>query len=302
MKLTYLQLFLGMVIFGSATPVSKIVGSNVSPLMGTLVRLALAALLLLPVIFLQWKDIHKLKGSDFGYLLGISAIGTIGFTAFMLYGMQKIPGVLGSIVMSTTPAVTALASVIFLDEKFTQRRKLAIVFAVGGLTIMNLGQNFRGSGWSSTLVGIGLILLAVCSETTYTLMGKPVMNKLSPLLTVALATWLSLVLALPILFWEPLDQLRQLNTRSYLALGWWAAGTLALGSWLWYSGVNKVEGGVAAGFMAIMPISALILSYVLLDEEFLWLHVVGFLVVFASVILIVIDHHKMSKKEDAASE
>lgn len=33
--------------------------------------------------------------------------------------------------------------------------------------------------------------------------------------------------------------------------------------------------GTSSAFMAVMPISALILSYLLLDEQFAWIHAAG---------------------------
>lgn len=75
---------------------------------------------------------------------------------------------------------------------------------------------------------------------------------------------------------------------------WYGAGTLALGSWLWYSGLARAEGAIAAGFMGVMPASALILSYVLLGEEFRWIHLLGFGIVFAGVLLISWEHARMS--------
>ena len=74
-------------------------------------------------------------------------------------------------------------------------------------------------------------------------------------------------------------------------------GTLAPGSWLWYSGIAKVEGAIAAGFMGVMPVSALLLSYALLGEDFRWLHLAGFAVVFAGVLLISWEHARMSAEE-----
>ena len=58
----------------------------------------------------------------------------------------------------------------------------------------------------------------------------------------------------------------------------------------------KAEGAVAAGFMGVMPASALILSYVLLGEDFRWLHLAGFATVFAGVLLISWEHARMSQQ------
>jgi drug/metabolite transporter (DMT)-like permease len=48
--------------------------------------------------------------------------------------------------------------------------------------------------------------------------------------------------------------------------------------------------------MGVMPASALILSYVLLGEEFQWLHLLGFGIVFAGVLLISWEHARMSSE------
>ena len=48
----------------------------------------------------------------------------------------------------------------------------------------------------------------------------------------------------------------------------------------------RAEGSVAAGFMGLMPVSALLLSYLLLDEPFRWIQPLGFAVVFAGVLLL----------------
>jgi drug/metabolite transporter (DMT)-like permease len=46
-----------------------------------------------------------------------------------------------------------------------------------------------------------------------------------------------------------------------------------------------------------MPVSALVLSYVLLDEKFQWIHMAGFALVFAGVLLIIWSHRRMMKED-----
>lgn len=48
--------------------------------------------------------------------------------------------------------------------------------------------------------------------------------------------------------------------------------------------------------MGVMPVSPLILSYVLLGESFCWLHLAGFALVFSGVLLIISVHRKMMTK------
>lgn len=79
-----------------------------------------------------------------------------------------------------------------------------------------------------------------------------------------------------------------------MALAAYGLITMGLGSVLWYKGISKVEGSVAASFMGIMPLSALVLSYVLLHEKFEWLHLAGFALVFGGVLLMISVHREMN--------
>ena len=58
---------------------------------------------------------------------------------------------------------------------------------------------------------------------------------------------------------------------------------MGLGSVLWYLGVSRASGSTAAAFMGVMPISALLLSYLLLGESFELIHAVGMLAVLAAI-------------------
>jgi drug/metabolite transporter (DMT)-like permease len=72
---------------------------------------------------------------------------------------------------------------------------------------------------------------------------------------------------------------------------------LALGSWLWYRAIPKVSGVTAAAFMGVMPLSALLLSYVLLGEPVRSIHIIGFATVFVGVALMSWEHARMSKSQ-----
>jgi drug/metabolite transporter (DMT)-like permease len=51
---------------------------------------------------------------------------------------------------------------------------------------------------------------------------------------------------------------------------------------------------MTAAAMSVMPLTALVLSYVLLGETFRWAHLAGFGLVFAGVILMIIEHARES--------
>ena len=290
----YLRLAFGMAVFGSATPVSKIVTGAMPVFVGSPLRVALGALVLAPFVGRQWSQLRQLGRQDW-LLVGLIALfGMFGFSALMLYGMRMIPGVVGAIVMSTTPAITAAGSMLFLGDAPTWRKLLAIALAVSGVLVLQLGGG-DGEGGKDLLLGAALVFGAVCCEAAYTLLGKAAAERLDPLLVAGLSAALAVPLFLPLALWQWSEfAVGEIGWRAWTAVIWYGAGTLALGSWLWYSGLARADGAIAAGFMGVMPASALILSYVLLGEAFHWLHLLGFGIVFAGVLLISWEHARMS--------
>ncbi|WP_181170170.1 MULTISPECIES: DMT family transporter [unclassified Mesorhizobium] len=280
------KLAIGMALFGSATPISKIVTAAMPVFVGSLLRVALGALVLVPFIARDRREIGKLSRHDWLLILVIALFGMFGFSALMLYGMAMVPGAVGATVMSTTPAVTSAASMIFLGDRPTWRKTTSVVLAVVGVSILQLGQGGEGRG-GSLFLGSALVFAAVCCETIYTLIGKRASETVDPVLVAFLAAAIAVPAFIPFAIWQWHDfHPSQVGATAWLALLWYGAGTLALGSWFWYSGVSRAEGAVAAGFMGVMPASALILSYLLLDEPFRLVHLVGFASVFAGVLLV----------------
>jgi len=290
----YLQLAAGMALFGSALPVAKLVGGEFPVFVGSALRTAIGALVLLPFVVSIRSNSDRTEQRDW-WLLGLLALfGMFGFSVLMLYGMALTSGVVGSIVMSTTPAITALGAFLFLKERLGWRKALAAALAVAGVLILQLTGGMHhgehGAGRSS-LLGPAFVFAAVCCEAAYTLIGKPATDRLGPIRVAFWSAILSLPLFLPLAAWELRDfDWRQTSVTGWLYMLWWGAGTLGLGSALWYTGVAKAEASVAAGFMGVMPVSALVLSYLLLGEQFRWAHLTGFAVVFTGVVLIAREH------------
>lgn len=291
----YAQLALGMAAFGSATPISKIVTGAMPPFIGSALRVGIGALALAPFALGRWRRGPRLEARDWGCVLVIALFGMFGFSALMLYGMRMVPGVAGAIVMSTAPAVTAAGAMLFMGEGATWRKLAAIALAVIGVAILQLDQD-SGKQGGNLLLGSALVFGAVCCEAVYTLVGKRAAERIDPLVVAFLGAGLSLPMFVPFALWQWQGfAIAEVSPRAWVAVAWYGAGTLALGSWLWYSGIAKAQGSVAAGFMGVMPASALVLSYLLLGEEARAAHLIGFAVVFAGVLLVSWEHARMQR-------
>ncbi|WP_052120077.1 DMT family transporter [Inquilinus limosus] len=300
--LTHVRLALGMATFGSATPISKIVTSAMPVFIGSGLRVALGAAVLAPFAASSFGQIRSLTGRDWCLVALIAVFGMFGFSVLMLFGMRMTSGVTGAVVMSTTPAVTAAGSMLLMGDQVTWRKVVAVALGVIGVVLLQLGPG-GGEGGGTDVLGAILVFAAVCCEAAYTLIGKVLADRADPVLIAFLGAALSVPLFVPFAVWQwNLFRVQDVGLAQWAALAWYGAGTLALGSWLWYSGLAAAEGAVAAGFMGIMPASALLLSYLLLGEPFHWSHLAGFAVVFCGVALISWEHAMMSRHPRRAAD
>lgn len=299
-------LMTGMALFGSATPISKLVGEGLPIFTASLFRVVLGSASLLPfVVGDLGRQVRALTRSDWWYLSLIALFGMVGFTVFLIYGMRFISGVAGSIVMSFTPALTALAAFLFMGSAMDWRRAIAVGLGVAGVLVISVfkGQ-FDDEGSQHFYLGVALVLAAISCEACYTLVGKKATEHLPPLFTSFMAS----VMSIPLFLLLALIDVRQvefasISATSWGALLWWGIGTLGAGSALWYSGIARSDGTTAAGFMAVMPLSALILSYFLLGESFRPIHSLGIALVLASVAIMSWVHaDSMRGAEDEEGE
>lgn len=278
----------GMLLFGLATPLSKLVGRDFPVYLAAFLRTGLTGLILTPILWNHRTKLKQLGQQDYVYLFLIALVGTAGFTVFLLEGTARIPGVVSSALMSFVPLVTALGAVFFFSSKFTKSLGLSLLLAIAGVLIINLSQSQGDSfSWNqASLLGIIFVLLAIFSEATFTLSGKKLSLQLNPLIITGLASLLASLVLLPLAIYQLSGwDYTQVSWRAWIYLLVWAVGTLGLGTWVWYSGLKRAESLKASVFMAIMPLSALVFSYILLGEAFRLVHLAGLGLVLTAIIL-----------------
>lgn len=286
----------GMALFGTATPISKLVGEAFPPILGSALRMATAAVVLLPAYVRRRRtgDIPALADVEVGdrwRLAGIAVVGTFGFTVLLLLGLQRVPGAVGALVMATAPVATAVGAVLFLDDRWDRRLAVALGLAVVGAGIANVGRA-GGSGGdvaaATAVLGAALVFGAVLCEATYSLLGKRLTADLSPLAITTIAAVGAGLLFAPVALWQAASGFEWAGPTigDWVAVAFWGAGTMGLGSLLWFRGMARAEPTTAATFMAVMPVSALLGSYVLLGEDPTWVHGVGMLAALAGIVVV----------------
>ncbi|MGM0431839.1 MAG: DMT family transporter [Spirochaetota bacterium] len=299
----YAQLFFGMALFGTGTPSAKVVSEAFPIFLGPFMRLLIASLALTPFLIIHRRSLPGISKRDWVEIAIIGGVGIVAFTFFLLTGMRRVNGVVGSVVMSLSPAAMALAAVLFMRDRLGWRKILAIALAVGGVLVINVsGKSIQSSGWTLVL-GSLLVFGAVASQTLYSMLGKRVMNDLRPALVLPLIVWTAtLLFAGPGLYQAVSFDFTIPTLNEWIGLFVWGMGPLAIGTLIWFKGLRQVRPSTASGYMSAMSVAALTLSYFWLGDAFHPIHLIGFFLVFTSIGLVTWAHLSKEKNQQEGEE
>jgi drug/metabolite transporter (DMT)-like permease len=181
-----------------------------------------------------------------------------------------------------------LISFLFLKERRGPRVVAGIVLSVLGIVALNiLGSDTEAMRGPAPLLGNLLVFGAVISEALFTIFGKAASERVTPLATAASASVLSLALFLPLGLYQSVGfDFSSVGLSGWVAVLHYGVFVTALGYLLWFGGLSRVPASTAGNFTGVLPVSAVLLSYVVLGEPFSWAHLVGVACVLLAILLI----------------
>jgi len=281
----YVDLSLAMAIVGSSVVCGKVLTNAFPVFLASGLRFALAAALMLPLILLEQKGLPRFGRKDWGLMILMAFCGQFVFTCLLLYGLRFTGGLDAGVITATTPAAMTLVALVLLRERPGRWQLLGVTFAVGGVLLVNGVLGRAAAEGDGRWLGNALICLAVLGEALFLLLRKRLSAQVSNLALAGVLCWLGLFMFAPF----ALVQAWGFDFRGVTALAWWALlyfGVVftVVAYLLWFRGVVRVSGGVAGVFTAVMPVSALGLSCLLLGETLTWHHALGGAMVVAAIL------------------
>lgn len=283
----YLNLSLAMVIVGSSVVAGKIMVAELPVFLASTMRFILALAILLPLIYLREGGLPRISRRSWLMLAGQSVCGSFLFTIFLLYGLNYTGPSSAGIITSTTPACMGIIAWIFLKDRPSIKVGTGIVMSVLGVVVINMVQDAGGVSGANPLFGNLLVLGAVIFESIFLLIRKTVPEPLSPLAVSTIISLFGLVWFLPVGAYEMLTiDLGAISVTGWLTVVYYGAFVTVLAYLFWFAGITKVPASTAGVFTAVMPVSALVLSVVVLGEPVGIAQLVGCGCVLGGIVLI----------------
>lgn len=283
----YVYMAVSMAIVGSLVVVAKVLVDVFPVFLVSGLRFAVAAAITVPAV-LRTGGFSSLTARDWGILSVQSFVGVFLFSVFMLYGLRFTTAAESGIVTSTIPAVTVLVSYLLLREKPTRFTAAGIALAVLGVAAINLVEISPAAGRGpNPMLGNLLIFGSVVGEAVFVVVGKILSERIGPLMISAVMSLFGFLLFLPLALYEANGFEFHRVTAVQWALVLYYGTVATVGSFLlWYKGISRVPASTAGVFPGVIPVSALLLSYLVLREPFLWSHLFGGASVMAGIGLI----------------
>ena len=275
------------VLWGGSFFFNGVVLKELPPLTVVLLRVALAAMILLPL--LRAYQIRFPVGlSGWKPFFAIALLNNVLPFSLIVMGQTYIPSGLASILNATTPLFTVLVMAAAGDEKLHARRVVGVVTGLIGVIILH-GQDVHGQdrGFQSG-EGVG-ILLCLAAAFSYGLSALYARRKLSNSPPLATATFQLLASALMMTIvaavFERPWQLPMPGVTTWLAMIGLAALSTALAYIVFFQVLRRSGSTNVMLVTLLIPVTAILLGYLVLGESISLREIIGALVIGSALLL-----------------
>jgi drug/metabolite transporter (DMT)-like permease len=283
-----LVLLLANVVYGTSYAVTRLALDAIPPATLVLLRVALAAAVLAPL--LRWRagagaPAPALAPGDRLRLAGMGALGFAAALACFHLGLDRSTTTNAALLITVEPLALVLLSPVVLGERLTAREAAGTAVALAGaaLIVVNGVPGLTlavAPHWRGDL----LLILSGVAYASYTLIGRDLLARLPPLPVTAwsLAWGAAATLPLAVLEWSdgrwPRWSPPAVAGVLYLGLVITAAGYLV---WNW--ALRRVPAPRVAIFLNVQPLSGVAIGVLGLGEPLTPFVLAGGLLVLAGV-------------------
>jgi len=186
-----LKLIMVAALWGGTFIAGRIVAQSLPLMTAAFVRFFVASILL---VIVAVKMEGRLPRLNRGQVLLTAVLGLTGIFIYNIcfFGaLARVPAGRTSLFVSLTPIVTAILAALIFSERLGLRRWIGIVVALlGAIVVITRGDLIGGITDISQSLGLGELMMlgAVLSWATYTLISRKVLETLSPIVATTYGT------------------------------------------------------------------------------------------------------------------
>jgi drug/metabolite transporter (DMT)-like permease len=264
-------LVLAAAIWGGTFAAGKSASEGAGPLTSAMWRFILAAAVLVPQCALSGEGLlPRDRRASTWALMGLSGLtGLVLYNYFFIKGLSMTGAGRGSVIVTVNPAFIYLGAVVFFGERLTLARILGMGLALTGTLIVVSGGSPAALLEGRFNLGDLIMLGCVVSWSAYSLLGKLVVSRVSP---VAANTWstvfaVAMLVPLTAASGEPLAAFAGFGMKTWAALGFLGLLGTGLGFTFFYRGILALGPHKAGIFISLVPFFGLLSGAIVHGES-----------------------------------
>jgi drug/metabolite transporter (DMT)-like permease len=267
----YLTLAMVTMVWGGTFVAGRFLAGSLSPVFAASLRFLLASAVLLGFLWLARIPLARPTPRQWLHLALLGFFGIFFYNLCFFYGLQYINASRASLIVALNPAVIGLASWWLFKERLGRLETAGIAICIGGSGLVIVSRNPQWlAATPQAWIGDLLILGCVLGWGVYSLFSRDLNRTLGPVRTVTYSILIGTLMLWALaavrgeLSWQALNNLGVAQWLSLLYLGVLGSALAYIG---YYDGIRKIGATRSGVFIALNPLTAVILGALLLGEQ-----------------------------------
>jgi drug/metabolite transporter (DMT)-like permease len=274
------------VFWGLSFVATKAALQEISPVTLIFTRFAIGVLLLVVIVRARKKRLIPAR-ELWGSLTVMGFIGIFIHQMLQAHALTLTSAVNTGWLIGLTPIWSAVLAAVILRERFGAAKTIGLAVGFLGAVLVVTGGRLEAVQLVPSTRGDLLVLASTVNWGVYTVLSRPILDKLDPLEFTVSSMFLGWIMLGPFFALDAgWAQYASLTARGWIAVLFLGIGCSGVAYLLWYSAVARLETSVVASFLYLEPLVTAVGAAVLLGESVRLVTVVGGLMLLGGVALV----------------
>jgi len=279
-RLAHMALLLAAVLWGGSFIAMKVAVAGYGPMVVVWSRMALAALIFVTFSRSFRRELFQVR--DIGAILLMAFFEPCLYYLFEGYAVHYTTASQAGMISAILPLTVAVGARFFLGEHVRHTVVAGFLISLAGVLVLSLGSRATEHA-PNPLLGNFLEFMAMISATGYMLLVKRLSARHSPWYLTAMQAVCGSLFFLPAFLWHAPEipaRIALVPTLAVLFLGTF----ITVGAYGLYNyGMSILPASQAAAYVNLIPVVAVLLGWLLLNERFTSAQYLGVVLVFAGI-------------------
>jgi len=282
-----LKLIVTMIFWGGTFIAGRVIGRTLDPFCAAFLRFLIASIFLLLLTWRYERHFPVLRKHEWLPVVLLGLTGIFLYNVLFFGGLKTVQAGRAAVIIAANPVFISLLSGLFFKEKLRFFQWAGILISVMGAVVVITRGQWRNLFDQGIQAGDWMIVGCVVCWVLYSIIGKRVMNGLSPRVTVLYSVLIgTAALAFPAFFRGLPAKAAAMGALQWAGLFYLGFFGTVLGFVWYYEGVQKIGPSLAGQYISFVPVSAVILGALLLGETVTVSLITGGLLVIGGVIIV----------------